>query len=76
VRAEASEQPSVFIAVFPAAAGSQTCTAPYRFRINRSNLCAAAPLGQAWVGWQRYPGVSSAWWSDYDARLAGGRGSA
>ncbi len=77
MRADASEQPSVFVAVFPAAAGSQTCTAPYRFRTNRSNLCAAALLRPVRAGWQRYPGVSRAWWSDYDATLTvGGRGSA
>jgi hypothetical protein len=76
MHAHASELPSVFIAVFPGGAGSQTCTAPYRFRSNRSNLCAAAPLCRARAGRQCYPGVSSPWWSDYDARLTGGRGSA
>jgi hypothetical protein len=44
MRAHASEQPSVFTAVFPGVAGMQTCTAPYRFRSNRSNLCAAGPV--------------------------------
>jgi hypothetical protein len=76
MRAHASEQPSVFTAVFPGGAGSQTCTAPYRFRSNRSNLGVAAPVRRAWNSAQRYPGVSSAWWSDYDATLTGGRGSA
>jgi hypothetical protein len=47
MRADVSEQPSVFIAVFPAVAGSQTCAAPYHFRSNRSNLCASAPLRRA-----------------------------
>jgi hypothetical protein len=76
MHAHASEQQSVFIAAFPGGAGSQTCTAPYRIRGNRSNLCAAAPVRRARAGPHRYPGVSSAWWSDYDATLTGGRGSA
>ncbi len=77
--AHAGEQPSVFVAVFPAAADTQTWVAPYRFRINRSDLCAAAPqrrCGEPARAGQRYPGVSGAWWSDYDATLTGGRGSA
>jgi hypothetical protein len=74
MRARAREVPQRVDRGLPAAPGSQTCAAPYRFRINRSNVCAAAPLHRACAGPERYPGVSSAWWSDYDATLTEGTG--